>query len=357
MLGAAETMESESKMIELQHIDKTFTGKEASVEALKDVSLSVRKGEIFGIIGYSGAGKSTLVRIINLLEKSTAGSVAVDGQELTALNNRKLRRVRRNIGMVFQHFSLLPSRNVFDNIAFPLKYSGKNKAEIARKVNELLKLVELADKAAAYPSQLSGGQKQRVAIARALAADPKVLLCDEATSALDPQTTLSILKLIKRVNRQLGITVVIITHEMAVIKEICDRVAVMENGRIVEMGDVFDVFSQPAQAITQKFIDTTTTLHRIHDLIFQQSQVVALKEGELLLKLQYAQRSVSTPLVSFVSRTYGIDLNILFGSIEMIGDSHLGGMVVIASGDRGKIEQALAYLKSIHIGIEVLKGV
>ncbi len=343
-------------MIELAHIMKTFAGKEADVEALKDVSLNVRKGEIFGIIGYSGAGKSTLVRIINLLERPTAGTVSVDGQELTALNESQLRKVRRNIGMIFQHFSLLPSRNVFDNIAFPLRHTGKSKAEISEKVNNLLKLVELTDKVSAYPSQLSGGQKQRVAIARALAADPKVLLCDEATSALDPQTTLSILKLLKRVNRELDITVVIITHEMAVIKEICDRVAVMENGRIVEMGDVFEVFSQPAQAITQKFIDTTTTLHRIHELLEEDSPVTALSEGELLLRLKYVQRSASTPLVSYVSRTYGIDLNILFGNIEMINGSPLGGLIVIAGGDRKKIDEAIAYLQSIHIGVEVLKG-
>ena len=225
-------------MIELTHISKSFASGGRTVYAVQDVSLSIGKGEIFGIIGFSGAGKSTLVRCINLLERPTSGSVTVDGKEMTALSARELRQARKKIGMIFQHFNLMPSRTVFGNVAYPLRGSGLSREQIADKVHRLLGLVGIGDKAEAYPKQLSGGQKQRVAIARALANDPNVLLCDEATSALDPQTTKAILRLLKNLNEKLGITVVIITHEMAVVKEICDRVAVMEHGRVVEQGEV-----------------------------------------------------------------------------------------------------------------------
>ncbi len=223
-------------MIELTHISKNFASGGRTVHAVQDVSLSIGKGEIFGIIGFSGAGKSTLVRCINLLERPTSGSVTVDGKEMTALSARELRQARKKIGMIFQHFNLMPSRTVFGNVAYPLRGSGLSGEQIADKVHRLLELVGIGDKAEAYPKQLSGGQKQRVAIARALANDPNVLLCDEATSALDPQTTKAILRLLKDLNEKLGITVVIITHEMAVVKEICDRVTVMEHGRVVESG-------------------------------------------------------------------------------------------------------------------------
>lgn len=346
-------------MIELSSVSKTFLGKtqQEHVDALRDVSLSIRQGEIFGIIGYSGAGKSTLVRVINLLERPDLGQVYVDGQELTALSPRKLRQVRRKIGMIFQHFSLLPSRTVSDNIAFPLKHTGLSKQDIQEKVTRLLNLVELNDKASAYPSQLSGGQKQRVAIARALAADPQVLLCDEATSALDPQTTLSILRLLKKVNDQLGITIVIITHEMSVIKEVCDRVAVMEGGRVVESGEVFDVFAAPQEDITRRFIETTGTMHRVQEMIDGDSPILRLSPGELLVRLQYADRNPNTALVSQVSRRFGIDLNILFGNVEIIGGSPLGALVVIASGEANKVQEALVYLREQNVQVEVLKHV
>ena len=344
-------------MIELSSVSKTFLGKtqQEHVEALRDVSLSVKQGEIFGIIGYSGAGKSTLVRVINLLERPDLGRVMMGGQDLTAMNPRELRQARRKIGMIFQHFSLLPSRTVSDNIAFPLKYTGLSKEEIQAKVTTLLNLVELSDKASAYPSQLSGGQKQRVAIARALAADPQVLLCDEATSALDPQTTLSILRLLKKVNEQLGITIVIITHEMAVIKEICDRVAVMEGGRVVELGTVFEVFASPREEITRRFIETTGTMHRAQEMIDGDSPILRLAPGELLVRLQYAQRSPSAPMVSLVSRRFDIDLNILFGNVEIIGGSPLGALVVVASGEANKVQEALAYMMEQNVKVEVLK--
>ena len=237
-------------MIELTHVSKDFGRGGRQVHAVRDVTLSVEKGEIFGIIGFSGAGKSTLVRCINLLERPTAGRVTVDGRELTALNARELRGARKKIGMIFQHFNLMPSRTDAGNVAFPLYGSGLSKKEIAQRVSELLSLVGISDKADAYPGTLSGGQKQRVAIARALANKPSVLLCDEATSALDPQTTRSILRLLKDLNKTLGITIVLITHEMSVVREICDRVAVMEQGSIAEQGEVFDVFAAPQREIT-----------------------------------------------------------------------------------------------------------
>ena len=247
-------------MIQLEHLSKTFPGKD-SVHALRDVSLTVRKGEIYGVIGYSGAGKSTLIRCINLLERPDEGTVRVDGVELTALGACALNRERRKIGMIFQQFNLFATRTVLDNVAYPLRFSGMSRRDIREKAESLLRYVELGDKRDAYPSQLSGGQKQRVAIARALACDPKVLLCDEATSALDPQTTASILQLIQRLNREMGITVVMITHQMQVVKEACHRVAVMENGRVVEEGDVFSIFAHPQQEITRSCVDSTRRGH------------------------------------------------------------------------------------------------
>ena len=247
-------------MIELTHVSKDFGKGQQEVHAVRDVSLSIDKGEIFGIIGFSGAGKSTLVRCINLLERPTAGTVMVDNKDLTALSARELRQARKKIGMIFQHFNLMPSRTVAGNVAYSMRGSGLSRKETADKVARLLELVGIGDKANAYPSQLSGGQKQRVAIARALANDPNVLLCDEATSALDPQTTRSILYLLKHLNETLGITIVLITHEMAVVKEICSRVAVMEHGSVVEQGDIFSIFISPKQPVTQDFIRTTSNL-------------------------------------------------------------------------------------------------
>ena len=240
-------------MIELTHISKVYDGPNR-VEALKDISLSVKEGEIFGVIGQSGAGKSTLIRCINMLERPTSGSVVVDGVDLTKLNEKDLREQRKNIGMIFQHFNLLSSRTVYDNVAFPLELQGMSKAEIKERILPILDIVKLGDRLNNYPSQLSGGQKQRVGIARALASNPKVLLCDEATSALDPQTTKSILELLKDINEKLKLTIVLITHEMQVIKEICDRVAVIEGGVILEEGRVVNVFTGPKEKTTKEFV-------------------------------------------------------------------------------------------------------
>lgn len=342
-------------MIELTHISKNFASGGRTVHAVQDVSLSIGKGEIFGIIGFSGAGKSTLVRCINLLERPTSGSVTVDGKEITALSARELRQARKKIGMIFQHFNLMPSRTVFGNVAYPLRGSGLSGEQIADKVHRLLELVGIGDKAEAYPKQLSGGQKQRVAIARALANDPNVLLCDEATSALDPQTTKAILRLLKDLNEKLGITVVIITHEMAVVKEICDRVAVMEHGRVVEQGEVFNVFADPRQEITRSFIHTTSNLRKIEELIEEDSPVVQLKPGELIVRLSYIQRNVSEPLISTVSRKFDITLNIIFSDIAIVQNAPIGGTVAIISGERAQITQAMQYLIEKNVGVEVIR--
>lgn len=342
-------------MIELKHVSKDFGRGGRQVHAVRDVTLSVEKGEIFGIIGFSGAGKSTLVRCINLLERPTAGTVTVDGRELTALNARELRGARKRIGMIFQHFNLMPSRTVAGNVAFPLYGSGLSKKEIAQRVSELLSLVGISDKASAYPGTLSGGQKQRVAIARALANKPSVLLCDEATSALDPQTTRSILRLLKDLNKTLGITIVLITHEMAVVREICDRVAVMEQGSIAEQGEVFDVFAAPQREITKSFVRTTSNLQKIEELVAEDSPVARLSPGELLIRLSYLRRNVSEPLISTVSQRFGVTLNIIFADISIVQGAPIGGTVAIIGGARGDITKAVEYLTEKNVYVEVLR--
>ena len=342
-------------MIELSHISKDFGSGSYAVHAVRDVSLSIGSGEIFGIIGFSGAGKSTLVRCVNLLECPTSGTVTVDGRELTTLTPKELRQERRKIGMIFQHFNLMPSRTVAGNVAYPLRGSGLSRKEINEKVQRLLGLVGIAEKADAYPSQLSGGQKQRVAIARALANDPKVLLCDEATSALDPQTTKSILHLLRQLNETLGITIVLITHEMAVVKEICGRVAVMEYGSVVEQGEVFTVFAEPKQEITRSFIHTTSNLRKVEELIAEDSPVTRLRPGELIVRLSYIQRNVNEPLISAVSQKFNVSLNIIFADIAIVQDSPIGGTVAIISGERGQITKAIEYLIEKNVGVEVIR--
>lgn len=341
-------------MIELEQISKTFADAGREVHAVNNVSLTIRNGDVFGIIGFSGAGKSTLVRCINLLERPTEGSVRIDGKELTRMPAKELRQARRKIGMIFLHFNLMPSRTIFGNVAYPLKGSGLRKDQIAEKVRKLLDLVGIADKENAYPSQLSGGQKQRAAIARALANDPDILLCDEATSALDPQTTKSILKLLERLNRELGITLVVITHEMAVVKEICNRVAVMDHGRVVEEGEVFSVFASPKEELTRSFIKTTSNLQKIEELIAAKSPVVALKPGERIVRLSYVERNASEPLISTMTKKYGVILNIIFADIEIVQNAPIGGTVGILSGPQDKMDEALEDLRSKNVGVEVI---
>ncbi len=341
-------------MIELEQISKTFADAGREVHAVNNVSLTIRNGDVFGIIGFSGAGKSTLVRCINLLERPTEGSVRIDGKELTRMPAKELRQARKKIGMIFQHFNLMPSRTIFGNVAYPLKGSGLRKDQIAEKVRKLLDLVGIADKENAYPSQLSGGQKQRAAIARALANDPDILLCDEATSALDPQTTKAILKLLERLNRELGITLVVITHEMAVVKEICNRVAVMDHGRVVEEGEVFSVFASPKEELTRSFIKTTSNLQKIEELIAAKSPVVALKPGERIVRLSYVERNASEPLISTMTKKYGVILNIIFADIEIVQNAPIGGTVGILSGPQDKMDEALEDLRSKNVGVEVI---
>ena len=340
-------------MITLTHVSKIFPGGESGVHAVQDVSLHIAPGEIFGIIGYSGAGKSTLVRCINLLERPTQGTVTVDGRELTALSEKELRQERRKIGMIFQQFNLMTARTVAQNVAFPLKDSGLSKEETAAKVTQLLELVGLPDKAGSYPAQLSGGQKQRVAIARALASDPKVLLCDEATSALDPQTTASILRLIRDINRRTGITVVVITHEMAVVKEICHRVAVMEKGRVVETGDVFSLFSAPKEPVTRSFVSTTSNLSKAEEFIAEGAPLVALSPGQVIARLTFARGNVGEAAISQLSRQFGVDANIIFANVDILEGTPLGGLVVIFSGER--VGEASAWLCEKNVVVEVLK--
>ena len=341
-------------MIRLEHVSKRFEAGGQTVEAVKDVSLHIEKGTIAGIIGFSGAGKSTLARCINLLERPTEGKVIVGGAELTALNEKQLREKRKKIGMIFQHFNLFASRTVYGNVAYPLRGSGRSRKEIEEKVRSLLDLVGLTDKANAYPSQLSGGQKQRVAIARALANDPEVLLSDEATSALDPETTRSILRLLKEVNRTLGITIVVITHEMQVVKEICHQVYVMEDGRVVEQGDVFQIFASPQQAITRRFVDSASNLSHIQELLDDPARPIKLNPGDYLLRLNYLKRSTSEALISTLSRHFELDINILFGNIELIDGNPLGGLVVIAGGGHDKVTAATGYLSQRNVLVEVI---
>ena len=342
-------------MIELKHVTKTFSSSGSSVHAVKDVSLSIADGEVFGIIGFSGAGKSTLVRCINLLERPESGEVLIDGTDLTKLPEKELREFRKKIGMIFQHFNLMPSRTVYNNIGFALRHSGLSKEEKDKKILSLLELVDLQDKKDAYPSQLSGGQKQRVAIARALANDPRILLCDEATSALDPQTTKSILKLLESVNKKLGITMIIITHQMEVVKDICDKVAVMEHGSVVEEGETIEVFSHPRKPVTKSFIETAGSIGKIYDLIAEDSPITRLAPGQKMYLLTYSTDTTREAIISDVSRTSAVDASVSFGNVEVLKDKPLGKLVVIFSGEEENIEKALKYMQDAGIETEELK--
>ncbi len=343
------------EMIRLEHVTKSFQTKDGEVHAVKDVSLEVREGQIYGIIGFSGAGKSTLVRCINLLERPDDGKVIFDGKNLLELSDKELRAERQKMGMIFQHFNLLRAKTIYENIALPLRMMKKDKQEIDRKVMELLELIDLVERKDSYPSQLSGGQKQRVAIARALASDPKVLLCDEATSALDPQTTQSILRLIKKVNREMKITVIMITHEMLVVKEICDRVAVMENGRVVEKNDIVPIFINPVEEITQNFINTTNNSNKINELIEEKHPLTQLAPDQQLVRLKYSSSNTKEALISEISRRFHIDCSIVFGNVEVIKDAPLGTLVTIFTGTDENIKRALDYTREHGVYVEVMK--
>lgn len=342
-------------MIYLKNISKVYAAKDNKVEAVKDVNLHIERGKIVGIIGYSGAGKSTLIRCINLLETPTSGEVIVNGMDLTKLSPKDLRKTREKIGMIFQHFNLMRNRNVFENIAYPLKGKGLTREQITEKVESLLTLVGLGDKIQAYPSELSGGQKQRVAIARALANDPQVLLCDEATSALDPQTTQSILKLLKEINEKLDLTIVIITHQMEVVKEICHRVAIMDGGRIVEEGNILQIFINPKAKMTKSFISTVFHFDKIYEILDKESFIGELTEEELIAMISFEGQKVGQAFISKLSRKFKVDASILFGNVEIIQDVPVGNLIVKFNGSIEGIAQSIDYLRQNNIYVEVIK--
>lgn len=338
-------------MIELLNVTKSFKTKNKTIQALADVSLTVAKGEIFGVIGTSGAGKSTLIRCVNLLEKPNTGKVTVDNIELTKLSDAQLTLERRKIAMIFQHFNLLSSRTVFDNIAFPLELEGKSRSEIKEKVSSLLELVGLNDKAKDYPANLSGGQKQRVAIARALANDPKVLLCDEATSALDPATTKSILKLLKSINQKLNLTILLITHEMEVIKTICDKVAVIDHGKLAEQGNVEQIFTNPRQEITKGFIQSSLNIEL--PLVYQNSlSKIDNGNNNPLVKFMLTGNNEQSFVISNLFEKFEVKAKVISAQLEYVGNLSFGVLLVELQGKN--INEALAYLENEYSNTEIL---
>ncbi|QXM05305.1 methionine ABC transporter ATP-binding protein [Crassaminicella indica] len=329
-------------MIKIKNLSKIYTNGRNQVVALKDISLNINQGDIYGIIGLSGAGKSSLIRCINRLEEPTSGDIFVNSINLMTLKNSELRNARKKIGMIFQNFNLLHSKNVFENIAFPLRLVKTPKKIIKEKVNHLLELVELSDKAHVYPSQLSGGQKQRVGIARALANEPDVLLCDEATSALDPKTTKQILTLLKNINKEFGLTIVVITHEMEVIKEICNRVAILEGGCLIEEGSTIDIFSKPGNSVTKHFVD--------HDQALPKQYM----KGKVL-NLSFTKGSADKPLISKITKKFDVDVNILSGKIEYIQEKPIGKLTIQMNVDCHKLLDIISFLEKNNVKAEVLK--
>lgn len=340
-------------MIEFQNLKKVYNSGGQQVAALNGIDLTINKGEIFGVIGFSGAGKSSLIRCVNWLEQPTSGRVIVDGYDLTALSAKEIREVKRNIGMVFQHFNLLNSKTVFANVAMPLFLAKVPKEEIKKRVGELLEFVGLSDKANNYPDQLSGGQKQRIGIARALATQPSILLCDEATSALDPQTTSSILDLLKKINREYNITILIITHEMAVIREICDRVAVIEAGKIIEEGTVFDVFSSPKTETARNFVSSVMN-DQIPDSI---KEIVEKNAGlQKIFRINFIGNSAGQPLLSQLAKKFDIHVNVLFGNITELQGTPFGNLIVEFQGAESEINRALMFISQEKVTVKEVKA-
>nr|WP_236588073.1 methionine ABC transporter ATP-binding protein [Tumebacillus amylolyticus] len=339
----------------MQNLRKDYIVDKKSITALKKIDLTIERGEIFGIIGHSGAGKSTLIRCINLLEKPTSGSVIVNGQDLTQLTSSELQTARREIGMIFQHFNLLSSATIYENIAFPLRLTKRSKSDVDKKVRELLDLVGLTDHAKKYPAQLSGGQKQRVGIARALANDPKVLLCDEATSALDPMTTQSILKLLGDINKKLHLTIVLITHEMHVIREICDRVGVIDDGEIVELGPVADVFLNPKQRITEEFVEQVSDFDFPLELL-EQYRVMPESERNRhqVVQVSFLGDTTFQPVMFQVLQSLPVQFNILHGTINRIKDTPFGRLVLEITGEPADARDAVQQLRARGLQVEVL---
>jgi len=339
-------------MIVIENLTKIYKTKKRDISAVDHLNLSIAEGEIFGVIGYSGAGKSTFIRLLNRLEEPTSGTISIDNKEITSLGSKDLRIARQNIGMVFQHFNLLWSRTVKENIAFPLEVAGIKADERNKRVEELIGLVGLSGREDAYPSELSGGQKQRVGIARALANNPKVLLCDEATSALDPETTNSILELLVKINKELNLTIVLITHEMQVIQKICNRVAVMEDGKVVELGDVIEVFSHPKQPITKKFIEQALGFNEEDGL----QDLLQTYESGKILRLHFVGETANQALVSQIAKKFEVEVSILQGKISQTQRGVYGTLDIHISGDRAEAEKALDYIKETNTAeVEVIR--
>lgn len=335
-------------IIEVRDVTKVYRTKKGDINALDHVNLTIEKGQVFGIVGYSGAGKSTLLRLINRLEKPSTGQVFVEGSEITALKESALRKQRQNIGMIFQQFNLFKSKTVSDNIRYPLKLTKKySKKEIEARVDELLSFVGLSDKKDDYPNQLSGGQKQRIGIARALATEPDILLCDEATSALDPETTDDILELLKKINQRLNITIVIITHEMEVVKKICDEVAVMEKGKVVEQNKVFELFTSPQHATTKRFVHSV-----LNDDIPKDINI----SNRRLYRFIFNHEQILKPALSEVGRQYHVDFNTLYGGITELTDKLFGNLLIEAVGQPGQINSALDDLVRKGIKVKEVEG-
>ncbi|PEZ06575.1 methionine ABC transporter ATP-binding protein [Bacillus sp. AFS018417] len=338
-------------MIVLENVKKIYRSKNGDVTAVDNANLQIEKGEIFGVIGYSGAGKSSLIRLFNQLEKPTSGKITVGERLISAIRGKELREARQEIGMIFQHFNLLWSRTVRENIAFPLEIAGVTKEKRTQRVDELIRLVGLEGRGDAYPSQLSGGQKQRVGIARALANNPKVLLCDEATSALDPETTDQILDLLLDINKRLGLTIVLITHEMHVIQKICNRVAVMEKGKIVESGSVLDVFRNPQQDITKRFVKQITDSEDTDEAIEQ--LVEKYPEGKVV-KLQFIGEAVERPVLQELMKQDGVEVSILQGNIAQTTNGAYGSLIVHLKGDEDVVAEAVATIQQEQVELEVI---
>lgn len=336
-------------MLEFRNISKVYKTKNKEVIGVDDVSFTVNKGDIFGIVGYSGAGKSSLLRCVNLLERPTSGQVIVDGMDLTELSSSALRQARLKIGMIFQHFYLISQKTVGENIAFALRAASTPASDIDGRVKELLEMVGLSDKRDVYPAQLSGGQKQRVGIARALANNPSVLLCDEATSALDPKTTVSILRLLKEINEKLGITIVLITHEMDVVKEICNRMAIMQDGRVIELGNVYDIFASPEKPLTKEFINSVVS--------FDIPQPVLDEVRGTVVKILFKGNIAGEGIISDTMQQFAVKGNFLHGTIEYIQERPLGIFIMELTGDASDVAKANAYMESRGAIVEVMERV
>lgn len=337
-------------MIDLKNIIVDFDG----FKAVDNVNLKVEKNDIYGIVGFSGAGKSTLVRTINLLQRPTSGEVLINGENILDLPKKELRARRKNIGMIFQHFNLLNNITVLDNVIYPIRKLKIPKEEKVKKAKDLLQVVSIGDKADNYPRELSGGQQQRCAIARALASDPEILLCDEATSALDPKTTKQILKLLKDLNAKLGLTIVIITHQMEVVKDLCNKCAVMQAGKIIEAGPTIEIFAKPKEPLTIEFVETSTNVAETIEEVKQ--NIGILKDNELLVKLNYIGASTTEPLINDLYDKFGVKTNVLAGNIEFITGIPVGNLIVSLSGDRENLGKIGDYLEERNVDVEVLGG-